>query len=484
MLLPRPAKPVWRLIATRSRMAARLPRIVSAHPDDDLFDRAWKQDKSQVPLAERMRPRSLDEVVGQEHILGAGRLFERLLGRRRIPSMILWGPPGVGKTTLARLLAAQAKATFVTLSATSSGVRDIREAVDKAAKRRSYEGRATLLFIDEIHRFNKAQQDALLPHVEAGVIALIGATTENPSFEVNAALLSRARVVQLREIGVESMVGLLRRALTDEDRGLGERGLEAPDGLLAAIGGAAQGDARRALGTLEIAADLVPTDNTELLAAHVAEALGQRTIRYDKDGEEHYNVVSAFIKSMRASDPDASVYWLARMLEAGEDPLFPARRMIIFASEDIGNADPNALTVATSAAAAAHQVGMPEAVLPLTQAAVYLALARKSNSVLKAYAAARKDVRRHGALPIPLVVRNAVTDLMKDVRYGVGYRYPHDFKGGIVPGDASYLPERLNAQRYVETAAQGWEHEALMRVRSAQTGESEAPSSNGGDDPP
>ncbi len=264
------------------------------------------------------------------------------------------------------------------------------------------------------------------------------------------------------------MVALLRRALEDTERGLGERGLEAPDGLLAAIGGAAQGDARRALGTLEIAADLVPPGETELVAAHVAEALGQRTIRYDKDGEEHYNVVSAFIKSMRASDPDASVYWLARMLEAGEDPLFPARRMVIFASEDVGNADPNALSVATSAATAAHQVGMPEAVLPLTQAAMYLALAPKSNSALTAYAAARKDVRRLGALPVPLVVRNAVTDLMKDVRYGVGYRYPHDFKGGIVPGDASYLPERLSAQRYVKTAAHGWEHEALLRIRRIQ----------------
>jgi len=441
---------------------------VNAHSDDDLFVRAWKQDKSQVPLAERMRPRTLDEVVGQDHILGAGRLFERLLGRKRMPSMILWGPPGVGKTTLARLLAEKAEATFITLSATSSGVRDIREAVDKAGTRRSYQGRGTLLFVDEIHRFNKSQQDALLPHVEAGVIALIGATTENPSFEVNAALLSRARVVQLREIGVEAMVGLLRRALTDRTRGIGERGLKAADGLLAAIGGAAQGDARRALGTLEIAADLVPTEADELLAEHVAEALGQRTIRYDKDGEEHYNVVSAFIKSMRASDPDASVYWLARMLEAGEDPLFPARRMVIFASEDVGNADPNALTVATSAAAAAHQIGMPEAVLPLTQAAIYLALAAKSNTALSAYAAARKDVRRHGALPVPLVVRNAVTDLMKDVHYGVGYKYPHDYDEGVVPGEVSFLPDRLSRQRYVEPSGRGWEHAAIQRVRAAR----------------
>ena len=460
-------------------MPARLPRIVNAHPEDDLFVHAWKQDKSQVPLAERMRPTSLEEVVGQEHILGEGRLLGRLLDRRRMPSMILWGPPGVGKTTLARLLAERAEATFVTLSATSSGVRDIREAVEKAGTRRSYQGRGTLLFIDEIHRFNRGQQDALLPHVEAGVVALIGATTENPSFEVNAALLSRARVVQLREIGVEAMVALLRRALQDSERGLGERGLEAADGLLAAIGGAAQGDARRALGTLEIAAELVPPGGAEILAEHVAEALGQRTIRYDKDGEEHYNVVSAFIKSMRASDPDASVYWLSRMLEAGEDPLFPARRMVIFASEDVGNADPQALTVATSASAAAHQIGMPEAVLPLTQAAIYLALAPKSNTVLTAYAAARKDVRRHGALPVPLVVRNAVTDLMKDVRYGVGYKYPHDFDAGVVPGDVSYLPDRLAAERYVEPSARGWEHAASERLKAARGGEEDGDEGGG-----
>ncbi|MCA9660811.1 MAG: replication-associated recombination protein A, partial [Myxococcales bacterium] len=314
----------------------------------------------------------------------------------------------------------------------------------------------------------KAQQDALLPHVEAGVIALIGATTENPSFEVNAALLSRARVVQLREIGVEAMVALLRRALEDRERGLGERELEASDGLLAAIGVAAQGDARRALGTLEVAADLVPPEENELRREYVAEALGKRTIRYDKDGEEHYNVVSAFIKSMRASDADAAVYWLARMLEAGEDPLFPARRLVIFASEDIGNADPQALSVATAAAAAAHQVGMPEAVLPLTQATIYMALAPKSNAALTAYAAARKDVLRYGALPVPLVVRNAVTDLMKDVRYGVGYRYPHDFEGGVVPGDVSYLPDRLAAGRYVEVTARGWEGEASRRVEAAR----------------
>ncbi|MCB9566407.1 MAG: replication-associated recombination protein A [Myxococcales bacterium] len=450
-------------------MAARLARIVSElADDDDLFARAWKQDPSQVPLAERMRPRSLAELVGQGHVVGGGRLLDRLVGSGRMPSMILWGPPGVGKTTLARLLAERSRAAFVTLSATSSGVREIREVVEAAKKRRSYEGRGTLLFIDEIHRFNKGQQDALLPHVEAGVIALIGATTENPSFEVNAALLSRARVLQLRELGIVDLVALLRRALEDRERGLGERGLAAPDGLLAAIAEAAQGDARRALGTLELAVDLSPPEATELAPELVAEALGQRTIRYDKAGEEHYNVVSAFIKSMRASDPDAAVYWLARMLEAGEDPLFPARRMIIFASEDIGNADPQALAVANSAAAAAHQVGMPEAVLPLTQAALYLALAPKSNAALKAYAAARRDVRRHGGLPVPLVIRNAITPLMQAARYGVGYKYPHDFASGVAPAGESHLPDRLAGARYVELSGRGWEGEAARRLEASR----------------
>lgn len=384
--------------------------------------------------------------------------------------MILWGPPGVGKTTLARVIAEAARASFVTLSATHSGVKEIREVVEKARERRSYEGRGTILFVDEIHRFNKGQQDALLPHVEAGVLALLGATTENPSFEVNAALLSRARVIQLQPLSVEALVGLLRRALEDRERGLGEREVRAPDGLLAAIGHAAQGDARRALGALELAADLLGEDDHELTPEIVAQALGKRSLRYDKAGEEHYNVVSAFIKSMRASDADAAVYWLARMLEAGEDVDFVARRILIFASEDVGNADPQALVVAQAAATAAHQVGMPEAVLTLTQATMYLALAPKSNAALRAYSAARRDVVRHGSLDVPLEVRNAVTALMKEARYGVGYKYPHDFEGGIVPGQSSYLPERLQGQRYAEPGALGWEGAAARRVARLREG--------------
>jgi putative ATPase len=311
--------------------------------------------------------------------------------------------------------------------------------VEVARRRRAHEGRGTLLFVDEIHRFNKAQQDILLPHIEAGVCALVGATTENPSFEVNAALLSRVRVLQLRPIEVRELVALLRRALTDEERGLGARKIEVEDGLLAAIGHTAQGDARRALGALELAVDLVPEGEHTLTREIAQQAVGGRSLRYDKAGEEHYNVVSAFIKSMRASDADAAVYWLARMLESGEDVDFVARRIVIFAAEDVGNAEPQALQVAVAAAQAAHQIGMPEAVLPLTQAALFMALAPKSNSALTSYANARKDVLRAGSLEVPLAVRNAVTALMKEAHYGVGYKYPHDFAGGVVPGQESYL---------------------------------------------
>ncbi len=438
----------------------------------DLLDHGWRRDPNAVPLAERMRPTTIEAFAGQGHIVGEGRVLRRILERagRRVPSLILWGPPGVGKTTLAGILAGASNMQFVVLSATQSGVAQLRAVIGEARTRRRT-GRGTLLFIDEIHRFNKAQQDALLPHVEAGVCSLIGATTENPSFEVNAALLSRTRVLQLRPIEIPALAGVLRRALEDEDRGLGGRGLTAPDGLLAALAHAARGDARRALNTLELAADLLPEGQTELTREIVSQALGGASLRYDKDGEEHYNVVSALIKSMRASDPDGAVYWLARMLEAGEDVNFVSRRLLIFASEDIGNADPQALTVASAAAQAAHQVGLPEAVLPLTQACLYLALARKSNAVLTAYANARKAVHRFGALDVPLAVRNAVTPLMKASQYGVGYKYPHDFEGNVVPGGVSYLPDRLQGTRLVEPSAHGWEAQARARLDRLTRGE-------------
>jgi putative ATPase len=439
--------------------------------DENLFAHARRRDPAFAPLAERMRPRTLDEYIGQEHLTGPGRLLRRAVEADRIPSMILWGPPGTGKTTLARIIAARTGAVFETVSATDAGVKDLRAVVERARRRRDFEGRATVLFVDEIHRFNKAQQDALLPHVEAGVCTLIGATTENPSFEVNAALLSRARVMQLRPLAIPQLITLLRHALEDRERGLGAREVEAEDRLLGAIGLHSQGDARRALNALELAVELVPDEGEaprRLTPELLAEALGQAQLRYDRDGEEHYNIASAFIKSMRASDPDAAVYWMARMLEAGEPLEFVARRLVIFAAEDVGNADPQGLVVATAAADAARFVGMPEAVLPLTQAAVYLALAHKSNTTIKAYFAARKEVRQRGPLEVPLEIRNAVSKLMKQVGYGAGYRYPHDLDGHIDREHASHLPEPLRkhlpGRRYVESSPHGWEAEAEARL--------------------
>jgi len=437
---------------------------VPAPSTDPLLDHAWQRDPGTVPLAERMRPRTLGEFAGQAHLVGPGRLLARVAETGRVPSLIFWGPPGVGKTTLARLLAEHTRSHFVVLSATAAGVKELREVVEQARRRRGHEGRGTLLFVDEIHRFNKGQQDVLLPHLEAGACALIGATTENPSFEVNAALLSRVRVLQLRPLAIAEIVGLMRRALEDRERGLGAREITVDDGLLAAIAHTAQGDARRALNSLELALDLIPDGEHTLAKEVAAQAVGARSLRYDRAGEEHYNVVSAFIKSMRASDADAAVYWLARMLEAGEDVDFVARRLVIFASEDVGNADPQALLIATAAGQAAHQVGMPEAVLPLTQATLYLALAAKSNTALTTYANARKDVQARGSLEVPRVVRNAVTTLMKAAQYGVGYKYPHDFDGGVVPGQGSYLPEALAQQRYFSAGAHGWEASAAARL--------------------
>jgi putative ATPase len=416
-----------------------------------------------------MRPRSLAEFIGQEHVLGKGKLLRRALEAKGLPSLILWGPPGTGKTTLARLLAGEAGARFMAVSAVMAGVKELREAIAEAAKERDERGARTVLFVDEIHRFNKAQQDALLPHVEAGTVVLVGATTENPSFEVNAALLSRAKVVVLKSLTEADLRLVLDRALADTQRGLGGQPLDVPDDVRDLLAREARGDARRALATLEAAAAIAeagPDERKLLTSAVIEEALQKRTILYDKAGDEHYGVVSAFIKSLRGTDPDGALYWMARMLEAGEDPLFVLRRLVIFAAEDVGIADSQALQVAVSALDAFRFVGLPEGLLPMTQAVLYLAMAPKSNTAVTAYAAAKADVERHGALPVPAHLRNASTKLGKDLGWGKDYKYPHDFKGNYVREE--YLPEEIRGHRYYQPTESGREKavkEKLERLR-------------------
>ncbi len=421
-----------------------------------------------APLADRMRPRSLEEVLGQDRLLAGGRLLTRAIEGDHVPSMILWGPPGSGKTTLAHVVANKTKNVFVAFSAVLGGVAEVRKVVEEARERRNYQGRGTILFVDEIHRFNKAQQDAFLPHVEGGIITLIGATTENPSFSVNAAILSRCKVFRLEPLGDAAIAELVRRALTDDTRGLGKRQITIDDEALESISKDARGDARRALGTVEACAELV-TDEELLTVAHVERAAEARTLLYDKSGEEHYNVVSALIKSMRGSDPDAAIYWCMRMLEAGDDPLFLLRRMIIFASEDVGNADPRALQIAVNADAAFRRIGMPEGIFPISHACLYLASCPKSNSVGKAFGAAQNVIRERGAMPVPKKLRNAVTGLMRAEEYGLGYKYAHDFDGGFAAGE-TYLPEGLEDRTFYEPTEHGLEKsikERLERIRAA-----------------
>ena len=429
------------------------------------------------PLAERMRPRSLEEVVGPPHLVGPGGLLTVALERGHVPSLVFWGPPGCGKTTLARLLARAAGRPFLALSAVLAGVKELREVVADARHRRRMGEPVPILFVDEVHRFNRAQQDALLPHVEAGTIVLVGATTENPSFELNQALLSRLQVEVLPPLEPAALVGLLRRALADAERGLGRLGLAADDDALAHLARLAGGDARLALNLLETAATLVdpapPTDagapgapgaaaGARLTRADVERAVRGTPLRYDKAGDGHHDAASALIKSMRGSDPDAAVYWLARMLEGGEDPRFVARRMVIFASEDVGNADPLALRVALDCADAAARIGLPEARINLAQGVTYLALAPKSNASYLAIDRALEAVRRHGALPVPPHLRNAPTKLMQALGHGAGYEYAHDAPGGVTA--QRHLPDALADARFYEPTDRGHERELRRRL--------------------
>jgi putative ATPase len=432
----------------------------------DLFELTPSQTGPLQPLAERMRPRSLAEFVGQEHLLGPGKLVREMSEAGELRSIILWGPPGSGKTTLAQILARAAGATCVHFSAVSSGVKDLKKIIQEAE--RLYRlGQRTVLFVDEIHHFNKAQQDNFLPYVERGTLILIGATTENPSFEVISPLLSRCQVLVLQPLAADDIGKIVDRALTDAQRGLGAWQLEIDAEAREFLIQNSQGDCRVALNALENAATLVrKAKHKKIQISHLQEALQRKPLQYDKAGEEHYNVISAFIKSLRGSDPDAALYWMMRMIEAGEDPLFIARRMIIFAAEDIGNADPQALQVAVAAKDAFHFVGLPEGRIPLAQAVTYLATAPKSNASYKAMLAAAQDVNEHGALPVPLHLRNAPTPLMKKLGYGKDYKYAHNFPDHLA--DQEHLPKELPGRKYYFPSESGYETQIEQRMKSWQ----------------
>lgn len=422
--------------------------------------------KEIAPLADRMRPQNLGGVAGQKHLLGPGKILYRLAKAGDIPSLILWGPPGCGKTTLAQIIAQSIDAEFVKFSAVLSGVKDIRSVVSEAEEQRKKSSRKTVLFVDEIHRFNKAQQDAFLPHVESGLVTLIGATTENPSFEVIAPLLSRVQVLVLKPLSEKDIKEIIERALKDEERGLGRLSIRISEEGLNHLVSLADGDARFALNVLETAVFMTEpsADGTlELDLAVIVEASQRKPLLYDKTGEEHYNIISAFHKSLRGSDPDAALYWLMRMLVAGEDPLYICRRMIRFASEDIGNADPQALHLAIASMESYHRLGSPEGELALAQAALYLATAPKSNSVYEAFNACRRDVTETGSLPVPLHIRNSPTRLMKELGYGKGYKYAHNFEEALVAQE--YLPSKIKGRVYYRPSERGLEKVISDRLR-------------------
>lgn len=425
-----------------------------------LFDRELPQ-----PLAARLRPRSLEEYAGQTHLLGKGKVLRRLIENDQVSSMIFWGPPGVGKTTLARIIAGRTKSSFIDFSAVTSGIKEIRTVMEQAEQNRRF-GERTIVFVDEIHRFNKAQQDAFLPFVEKGSIILIGATTENPSFEINSALLSRCKVFVLHALTREELTALLSRALKD-NRGFGMQQVHISEDLLEAIANFANGDARNALSTLEMVVlngEINESGAVTVTRETLEQCTSKKSLLYDKKGEEHYNLISALHKSMRNSDPDAAVYWLARMLEAGEDPLYVARRVTRFASEDVGLADPQALPIAVAAYQACHFIGMPECSVHLTQAVVYLSLAPKSNALYMAYEHAKQDAIEQLAEPVPLVIRNAVTDLMGALDYGKGYQYAHDTEEKIARMQC--LPDSLLGREYYQPTTQG--QEAVFKERLEQ----------------
>lgn len=432
----------------------------------DLFSQGNAGDvKDSAPLAERMRPRNISEYIGQRHLLAEGCLLKRAIEEDKLFSMIFWGPPGSGKTTLARILANETKSKFVSFSAVLSGVKEIRAVIDEARELLERKTIKMILFVDEIHRFNKAQQDAFLPHVESGLITLIGATTENPSFEVIAPLLSRTRVLVLKPFSEEDLLAILESALKDKQKGFGQISIKIDPDVLRYIVSLTDGDARSALNNLEAVISMVqnlPEDKRVISLKFAQEALLKKALLYDKDGEEHYNLISALHKSLRGSDPDAALYWLGRMIAAGEDPLYIARRMIRFASEDIGNADPQALIIAIAAQQAFHFIGLPEGELALAQAAVYLATAPKSNSLYVGYGKVKEIINTKGYLPVPLHIRNAPTKLMKELDYGKDYKYAHDYVNAYVPQE--YLPEAIRRQIFYQPKEAGFEKTIKERI--------------------